>query len=373
MPARAGHLSGSVGVFGTTGEVDAWAEPLRRDGAQLRAPIDSVDHLLLIYPSLGEALQVAQGRAERRGTTWVVVEPSMDGAAALAVLRAAGVEGQQRVHGVVASRWPDPTAVRRWMESHPRRSEGLGRRALRLQVHEAPAPGGSVQVRGGRSPMGVALAGGSGPDAVVLDAPDAPLASLRAADVDLGAVREALHGDLPVIVGTDDLTQRPGSVPSAVRAAAARVALAPTDRPWLQVGPVGEGPRVLGIAGLDPERVRRQVLAGRGELWLDVDWSDALAGFPHLADVAGHLVEHPVLRRGRAIREVREVAAAVLGRAVPAERPLAELGLDSLLSEELRQRLVEIYGVALPLTLVLEHPTAASLGERVAQETKGPM
>ncbi|MER5261877.1 SDR family NAD(P)-dependent oxidoreductase [Actinosynnema sp. NPDC002837] len=75
-------------------------------------------------------------------------------------------------------------------------------------------------------------------------------------------------------------------------------------------------------------------------------------------------------------REVREIvhaaAAAVLRRDdVPLGRPFRDLGLDSLTSVELRNRLTAATGVKLPATVVFEHPTVLALTDRLVAELGG--
>ncbi|MEV6926611.1 SDR family NAD(P)-dependent oxidoreductase [Dactylosporangium sp. NPDC051485] len=85
----------------------------------------------------------------------------------------------------------------------------------------------------------------------------------------------------------------------------------------------------------------------------------------------------------RAVDEfVRGHVAGVLGYpdpgAIAADRPLQELGLDSLTAVELRNRLGDASGIRLPTTVVFDHPSVAALaaflrrrmtGERPAQAT----
>ena len=71
------------------------------------------------------------------------------------------------------------------------------------------------------------------------------------------------------------------------------------------------------------------------------------------------------LRRERLAWEIAALAAKVMGLApdetVEAGRPLREMGLDSLMSIEMRNLLGARTGAKLPATLLFEHPTVAAL------------
>jgi acyl transferase domain-containing protein/acyl carrier protein len=75
----------------------------------------------------------------------------------------------------------------------------------------------------------------------------------------------------------------------------------------------------------------------------------------------------PVQRRGLISEHIAVRASAVLGyksnHALDPDRPLRELGLDSLMAVELRNALAADTGLSLPPTLIFEHPTIAALGE----------
>jgi acyl carrier protein len=149
-----------------------------------------------------------------------------------------------------------------------------------------------------------------------------------------------------------------------------------------------------GVAGLPPEKAVAELVAAveRDEpvtVVADVDWTRFVPAFtaqrpsPLLGDlpeVREVLAAEPAT--GGAVAEILRTAegpkldqllidlvrgeiAVALGHSAPEAvdvgQPLRDLGLDSLASVELRNGLSRATGLALPSTLVFDHPTAAAV------------
>ena len=92
--------------------------------------------------------------------------------------------------------------------------------------------------------------------------------------------------------------------------------------------------------------------------------------------LAGRLRGIPVQeRRGVVLEAVRLEVAAVLGHASPLAidpgRVFKELGFDSLMAVELRNRLSGVSGLRLPATLVFDRPTPAAVTDHLLAEIEG--
>ncbi|MEV5880465.1 amino acid adenylation domain-containing protein [Streptomyces sp. NPDC052101] len=72
-------------------------------------------------------------------------------------------------------------------------------------------------------------------------------------------------------------------------------------------------------------------------------------------------------RAGALTEIVQQEAATVLGapEPVPAAKRLQELGLDSIMALQLRNRLTELFGAALPTNLAFKHPTPRDIAARL--------
>jgi NAD(P)-dependent dehydrogenase (short-subunit alcohol dehydrogenase family)/acyl carrier protein len=193
------------------------------------------------------------------------------------------------------------------------------------------------------------------------------------------------------------------------RARAGKPATAISWGPWAGGGMAGsaevaDGLRRRGLTPLEPtaavEAMLRAVAGDRTCVTVaDVEWpvfappftaarpSPLLSAFLPAAEPAGErddererLLERLAAMDGddrkRALLDiVRAEAATVLGHAsvaaVQSRRGFLELGFDSLTAVEFRAALAARTGLALPMTLVFDHPTPDALAEHLAGEVGG--
>ncbi|MCX4246643.1 type I polyketide synthase [Paraliomyxa miuraensis] len=133
--------------------------------------------------------------------------------------------------------------------------------------------------------------------------------------------------------------------------------------------------RLLAPMSLDLEAVSRQQGTPASPLWRALLESPSVratrsAGSGSWAD---RLVRLPAEQREVELRAgVQEEVARVLAmgspKDVPVDRPLMDLGLDSLMAVELRNALARRIGASLPATLAFDHPTVVALAERLSRE-----
>ncbi|GAA2807793.1 hypothetical protein GCM10010452_40570 [Crossiella cryophila] len=126
----------------------------------------------------------------------------------------------------------------------------------------------------------------------------------------------------------------------------------------------------LAVFNADWSRVPAQTRDGLGALLHDLPEARPVPVIqPVAADPLAGLTGEQRAARLREI--VRAEVAAVLGHpdgsAVDPRRIFGELGFDSLASVRLRNRLTEITGLALPVTVVFDHPTATALAAHLAE------
>uniref|UniRef100_UPI0021D0458A type I polyketide synthase n=1 Tax=Streptomyces lycopersici TaxID=2974589 RepID=UPI0021D0458A len=130
------------------------------------------------------------------------------------------------------------------------------------------------------------------------------------------------------------------------------------------------GEPLLVPAGMDPARdgeapallrsLRRPVARRAASASGGVQWLAALA---------------PAEREKALLKVVCDSAAVVLGhadaRSIPAAGAFKDLGVDSLMAVELRNRLVKATGLRLPATLVFDYPTPTALAARLGELFSG--
>ncbi len=150
----------------------------------------------------------------------------------------------------------------------------------------------------------------------------------------------------------------------------------------------------VGLRAIEPElgqEVLMRVLGGRRShvAVLPVRWSrwmrqytgkspSILDGF-NSADAGSTVVRHAILdelnsaapgdREELLLRFLVEQLAGVLGWAsteqVETDRPFGDLGVDSLLAVDMRNRLESTFGVPLPATLLFDHPNLQALAHHL--------
>ncbi|MEU8825291.1 type I polyketide synthase [Streptomyces sp. NPDC048636] len=180
----------------------------------------------------------------------------------------------------------------------------------------------------------------------------------------------------------------------------------------MSAGESSERLRRGGLLPMAPERAVAALAAAldRGETTVtvaDVDWARFAAGFtaarprpllddlPEVArlavdaaagpDRAGtgpgsalteRLAGLPEAEQQRVLLDlVRTRAAAALGQSevagIAADRPFRELGFDSLIAVEARNKLNEVTGLPLPTTVVFDHPTPQALARHLREALMG--
>ncbi|MEU5247550.1 type I polyketide synthase, partial [Streptomyces asoensis] len=144
------------------------------------------------------------------------------------------------------------------------------------------------------------------------------------------------------------------------------------DLRWERFAPVFHAKRPTALFSEIPEAVRA-LARGAG----DGDAEPATAG--EAADgLRARLAGVPRAEQERGLLElVRSHAGVVMGHvtltgnardAVAPDRPFRDLGFDSLMAVELRNRVGAATGVALPATLVFDHPTPEAVARHLRQE-----
>ncbi|WP_405812824.1 SDR family NAD(P)-dependent oxidoreductase [Streptomyces sp. NBC_01390] len=191
------------------------------------------------------------------------------------------------------------------------------------------------------------------------------------------------------------------------------VAWGPWEGTGMADGDAGAGLRRHGLVGLRPEEALtalRQALDAQDThvVVADIDWgrfvpvftsgrpSRLLESLPEAAEASvstpsentsavptdeagqwqGRLTALPEAEGNRLLVElITTEAAAILGHTsaerVDPDRPLRDIGFDSITAVELRNRLVTGTGFALPVTALFDHPTATDLARHIRDGLAG--
>jgi acyl transferase domain-containing protein/acyl-CoA synthetase (AMP-forming)/AMP-acid ligase II/NADPH:quinone reductase-like Zn-dependent oxidoreductase/NAD(P)-dependent dehydrogenase (short-subunit alcohol dehydrogenase family)/acyl carrier protein len=217
----------------------------------------------------------------------------------------------------------------------------------------------------------------------VIGAPGQANYAAANAFVDALAAHRRAHG-LPAVSMAWGLWERETGMSGRLRA----VDLARMRRSGILRIPEREGLRLFDLGWVDadplvvPIRLQGSALQA---LWQTGELPAILTGLIRASSwrrqerervlLAEQLRDMPLEERGGLVLQlVRGEVAAVLGhasaRAVDVQRVLKDLGFDSLLAMELRNRLIRVTGISLPVTLAFDHPTPAAVAEYLLERVR---
>ncbi|GII95954.1 type I polyketide synthase [Sinosporangium siamense] len=140
---------------------------------------------------------------------------------------------------------------------------------------------------------------------------------------------------------------------------------------------VAHGEPCVTVADLDWDTLVPAMTAVRhSPLIAEIPEARGIHAAPTATSLRDRLLGLPAAERERTLLEaVRAEAAKVLGHAstaaVGANRAFRDLGFDSLTAVELRNRLGAATGLALPATLLFDHPTTAAVAAHLHAELLG--
>lgn len=140
--------------------------------------------------------------------------------------------------------------------------------------------------------------------------------------------------------------------------------LAALDADW---SALSNAPPALAKSLLFCGIAQRRTSGGRQRLASDTSTADAERWMARVLGAPGNR------RRALLREEVRAIAARVLGappETIGLDEPLRDIGLDSLMAVELRNRLGQGMGRSLPATITFDHPTVSALSDFIEREAE---
>ena len=152
-------------------------------------------------------------------------------------------------------------------------------------------------------------------------------------------------------------------------------AMAPDDSLGVLGGALDADETFVAVADVDWARFAETYTAARPRPLLE-EIPEAVAALPDPVGDSALVDELASLTRAERgehlLRLVTTQAGAALGyrkdEALPADKSFRDLGFDSVTAVDLRNRLAPVTGLALPATLVFDHPTASALAGHLHHE-----